>query len=281
MQTETPIWARLQLGYQLPGGGFSQQMSYQISSTGALDQKQMFVEVGRGLGTHIWEDVDGDGFQDPEEFVPDVDGDYEIFYGVGGQFQPAREGALGARFELAAKRFLKRAEGAWGQFLKGISLDVSLEADRQVLPGSGSVAPWALQAFTSGPEVLSGRRDLRAKVYFFRYHRRASLQVSAGKRDRINRIVAGGGMEQVEEGSARGRYQLGRTFDWETTLLGERRQRVGQWAVFLPDRIAFCLKPGYLASFAGVADANGGRAGERSRAESGFECDLSGCETPR
>ena len=126
---------------------------------------------------------------------------------------------------MVLKRLIHRSGGIWTGFLKGVSLDVSLEADRQVLPGTVGVAPWNLKAFVAEPDVLTGRRDLWARVYFFRYHRRASLQVSARRRDRLNRLLSGGGLEHLNEVVLLGRYRLGRQLDWETTLRHERRRR--------------------------------------------------------
>ena len=61
--------ARLRLGYAPFNGALSQQISYRISSTGAPNRQPVFVYVGQGRGIYLWEDVDGDGVQDREEFV--------------------------------------------------------------------------------------------------------------------------------------------------------------------------------------------------------------------
>ncbi len=220
--------ARLRLGYAPFNGALSQQISYRISSTGAPNRQPVFVYVGQGRGVYLWEDVDGDGMQDGEEFVPDVDGDYEVFYGDDGGFRPVREAALGARFEVALKRLLRSPAGGWQRFLAGVSLDLSLEADRRVLPGYSGAAPWDLYRFWSGNEVISGRRDVRTRLYLFRYSRRASFRISARQRSRLDRTLSEGGIEALVEGAVLGRFQIGSGFELETEASGGRRHREGE-----------------------------------------------------
>ncbi len=220
--------ARLRLGYAPLDGALSQQISYRISSTGAPNRQPVFTYAGQGRGAYLWEDVDGDGLKDREEFVPDVDGDYELFYGGEGGFRPVREAALGARFEVVLKRLLRSPDGPWQRFLARVSLDLSLEADRRVLTEYGGAPPWRLYRFRTGSEVLSGRRDIRTVLYLFRYSRRASFRVSSRQRDRIDRTYSDGGMEGLSEGAVHGRFRFGPRFEVETDLSGGARSREGE-----------------------------------------------------
>ena len=226
-ETQRTDLARTRIAYALPGGGISHQVSYRITSTGAQNQQPVFVEVGRGRGGYLWEDVNGDGIQDLEEFVPDLDGDYEMFIGTTGNFRSVREGALGARIELSLKRLLPEPSGSWQRFVSGISLETNVESDRQILPGYGGVAPWTLFSFRSGAEVLNGRRNIRTRLYFFRYHHRASLRVFTRLRDQVDGLLSDGGVETLFEVGTLGRYEFDSRFDLETEWTRESRIRKG------------------------------------------------------
>lgn len=224
--------ARMRWGYDVLNGAVSHRFSYRISSTGAPDGGPVFVDVGRGRGTHEWEDVDGDGLRDPEEFVADTDGEYVRFFSPSVGFRPVRDAALAARTELVLKRLLKSPEGRWLRLLSGLSLDVSLEADRQAPPDNAGVAPWNLYGFGSGEGMLNGRRELRTRLYLFRYGRPATLRLSSRRGSRVDRDFTGGALETNSRASALGRFTLGRTSSLELELHGETRDRPGEGPFF-------------------------------------------------
>ncbi|MDE3001047.1 MAG: hypothetical protein OXU79_18380 [Gemmatimonadota bacterium] len=224
--------ARIRWGYDVLNGAVSHRLSYRISSTGAPVSEPVFIDVGRGRGTHAWEDVDGDGSRDPEEFVTDTDGEYVRFFNPSAGFRPVRDAALAARTEFVLKRLLKSPAGRWLRLLSGLSLDVSLEADRQAPPGNAGVAPWRLYGFGDGEGMLNGRRELRTRLYMFRYGRPATLRLSVRRGSRVDRDFTGGALETNSQASALGRLALGRTSSLEVTLHGETRDRPGEGPFF-------------------------------------------------
>lgn len=239
---------RLRWGYDVLNGAVSHRFSYRISSTGAPDSQPVFVDIGRGQGTHVWEDVDGDGRRDPEEFVADADGEYVRFFSPAVGFRPVRDAALAARTELVLKRLLRSSEGAWLRLLSGLSLDVLLEADRQAPPGHANVAPWDLYGFGSGDGMLRGRRELRTRLYLFRYGRPATLRLSARRGSRVDRNFTGGALETNSQVSALGRFALGRTSSLALELHGEARDRPGEGPFFYRIRSRRLSVNGYRQS---------------------------------
>lgn len=223
---------RIRWGYDVLNGAVSHRFSYRVSSTGAPDSQPVFIDVGRSRGTHVWEDVDGDGLRDPEEFVADEDGEYVRFFNPSVGFRPVRDAALAARTELVLKRLLKFPAGRWLRLLSGLSLDVSLEADRQAPPGNAGVAPWNLYGFGSGEGILHGRHELRTRLYLFRYGRPATLRLSARRGSRVDRNFTDGALETTSQASALGRFALGRTSSLELELHGETRDRPGDGPFF-------------------------------------------------
>ena len=201
--------------------GYSHQIFYRVSSAGVQTHQPIYVYVGRGLGSFVWEDVNGDGEQDAEEFVPDVDGEYEVVYGFGNDFLPAREGVFGVRFDMDLGRLLKRSQG----FLAGLSMDAFVQADRKAL--SNAVGPWQVLGVPDDADIQLAQRDARLRVHLFRYHKRGSLTVSGRMSDRLDRFFYGGGRESLRQFQFGGRLRFGRSGEVDGDVTSEVRHRTG------------------------------------------------------
>jgi len=217
--------ARVRVG--INRGMLSHQMSYRISSTGAPNRAPTYIFVGFGKGTHTWEDVDGDGQRDPEEFIPDRDGEYERFYGPEGGFTPVREAALMVRTDLVPKRILRSARGGWQSLVSGLTADVSFQADRRIASDARGVAPWNLGSFRSGKEVVSGRRDLKGRLYLNRYKRTLSFRLAGLRRSRIDRTFSSQGIEDQTEASLMVKARPAKQLELEVEYTGGKRTRDG------------------------------------------------------
>ena len=214
---------RVRLGHSRPG--LSHQITYRVSSTGVQVNRPIFVDVAPGLGDYIWEDVNGDGVQDFEEFVPDIDGDYVQVFDTRSNFDPARDGALGMRLEVDFRRLIGN-----DNWLSALAVDASLRADRQISAGAQDATPWALLGFESGAGVLGGHRDALVRLYLFRYHRRGSLRLTGRVRNQVNRAFYSGAVELLTEGSLLGKMRSERRAEWEAELNWGRRERAGAGA---------------------------------------------------
>lgn len=201
--------------------GYAHQIFYRVSSAGVQTRQPIYAEVGRGLGSYVWEDVDGDGEQDAEEFVLDVDGDFEPVYGVASDFLPVREGVLGVRVEMNLKRLLNRSHG----FLAGLSFDGSINADRKA--SSNAIGPWHLWGMSEEDAVQFAQRDARLRFHIFRYHKRGSLRLAGRLRDRMDRFFYGGGRESLRNIDLGGRLRFGREGELDGDLSAETRDRTG------------------------------------------------------
>ena len=219
--------ARVQLAHTGLNGALSQRVTYRISGTGAPDWQPTYLYVGPGRGSFIWEDVDGDGEQDGEEFVAEVNGDYEPHYGSFGDFRPVREATLGLWFGVAPRRVLRSPHGVWQRLAAGASLDLSLESGRQLTPGHSGVAPWHLHRFRWGPEVVSGSREFRGVFDLFRYSRLASFRLRTRIRDRVDAGWSEGAPEHLWELAYSGRFRIGKRLEVEPAFSEGGRRRAG------------------------------------------------------
>ena len=213
---------RVRLGHARPG--LSHQITYRVSSIGVQTRQPVFIEVAPGHGEYLWEDANGDGLRDVEEFAPDVDGDYVQVTDMG-HYAPARDGALGMRVELDFRRLIGP-----DRRLSALALDASLRAERQSASATRGATPWDLFGFDSDDGVLSARRDALVRLYLFRYHSRGSLRLSGRVRHRVNRAFYEGEAEVFAEGSALGTWRPVRRLELETEFDVGRRGRGGAGA---------------------------------------------------
>jgi hypothetical protein len=226
---------RVQIGYQPRSGTFSQQIQYQVSSTGLADRDRVFVSVPDGEGLFVWEDVNGDGLQDEEEYVAEAGGNYVPLYGVSTSFVPVRESSVGARTQVDFGR---------GQFkevslLKDVAFDVLVESERSVGSEAGSgISPWVHRSFDEGEGVLVARRDLRSTLHLFRRRRLASVRLDASLLDDLDRRMSEDSRTQI-----RGLIFLGKLrprTGWDVEVRSEiksrRRQGEGPFSHDITER---------------------------------------------
>lgn len=213
---------RVRLGHARPG--LSHQMTYRVSSIGVQARQPVFIEVAPGHGEYIWEDANGDGLRDAEEFVPDLDGNY-VQVSDSGQYTPARDGALGMRVELDFRRLIGPDHR-----LSALALDASLRAEQQIAAGTARAAPWDLLGFEAGDGVLGAHRDALVRLYLFRYHKRGSLRLTARTRHRVNRGFYDGAAEVFTEGTALGKWRPAYRLELENEFAFGQRVREGAGA---------------------------------------------------
>jgi hypothetical protein len=209
-ETRVVNLGRVQVGYRPGGGVFSQQIQYHVSSTGLADRDRVFREVPDGEGAHIWEDVNGNGLQEDEEFLPESGGNYDALYGVSASFDPVRESSVGLRTQLDFGRRFRDV-----LLLGDLALDFSVESERSSRPDSeAGIAPWTHQDFEESAGVLSASREVRSTLHLFRRRRIGSVRVDVRQADMLDRR----------------RSEDGRTESRGLVFLGKLRPRKG-WDV--------------------------------------------------
>ena len=225
--TETVNLGRVRVGYRPGSGVFSQQVQYHVTSTGVADRDRVFVEVADGSGSYVWEDVDGDGFPDDEEFTPESGGNYEPYYGVPTSFEPVRESSVGLRTMVDLGR------GRFGQVigLRNVALEVALESDRRGRTADGvTTTPWSHLGFVDEIGVVSARREVRSTVHLFRRNRKGSIRVDGRIADDLNRRLSEEGRTQVRGWVFIGKLRPLEGWDVEARAETEFRDRAGEGA---------------------------------------------------
>ncbi len=227
--TSTSDVGRVRLGYTPAGGAVSQQLTYRIATTGVNPADAAYEFVGPGRGSYLWEDVDGDGEQDAEEFVFDRGGDYELALPDASLAVPlkrVREATVGARVTIDPARVWRNAEGL-ARWASMIAYEGAIESRRQ-MTGDGGLAPWSLGLFRDDDAVWAARREVRSTFHLFRRSRVASFRLDERREHRLDRALSDDGRSERLHRRLEGRFRFGRRFDLETYAEGERRLRMGE-----------------------------------------------------
>lgn len=227
--TSTSDLGRVRLNYAPAGGAISQQVTYRVATTGVNPLDTRYDFVGEGRGSYLWEDVDGDGEQDPEEFIYEEGGDYAFALPDGLFASPlrrVREATVGGRLTIDPSRVWRDREG-FARWASAVAYEGSIESHRQ-MTGEGGLAPWALGTFRDDADVWSARREVRSTVHLFRRSRVASFRLDDRQEHRIDRALSEDGRSERHGRRLEGRFRLGRRFDLEARAEGERRSRAGE-----------------------------------------------------
>ena len=62
-----------------PGGRTSFDWSYRAGRTQEASRRKNYLYIDGGRGSYRWEDLNGDGVRDPDEFIPDEHGSYYLY----------------------------------------------------------------------------------------------------------------------------------------------------------------------------------------------------------
>lgn len=226
--TTTSDLGRVRLNLTPANGAVSQQLTYRVATTGVRPLDTRYVFVGDGRGSFLWEDVDGDGAQDAEEFIYEAGGNYEIaFPGASDAFPMTRvrEATVGARTTIDPSRRWRDATGV-ARLATAVAYEGAIESHRQ-MTGDGGLAPWSLGSFRADDSVWAARRELRSTLHLFRRSRVASFRLDDRREHRMDRALSEEGRSERHGQRLEGRFRFGRRFDLEARAEGERRLREG------------------------------------------------------
>lgn len=216
---------RVQVGYRPGHGVFSQEVQYQVSNTGIADRDQVYVEVPDGDGSYVWEDVDGDGERDPEEFVPETGGNFEPYYGLSTSFDPVRASSVGSRsmVDLGRGRF-RRVPG-----LSALAFEIALESERRSdSDAGGAFAPWTHLTFLNDPGIVTARHQVRTTLHVFRRQRLGSLRLDTRLSEGMDRRLSEAARTRSTGWTAIGKLRPLKGWDVEARAESGDRDRAGE-----------------------------------------------------
>ena len=198
---------------------------YEFSNLRASQKRKTFIDVGKGMGNYRWEDRNGNGRQDVEEYLWDPDGDYILYIEEVGDYRPATEVTTDISLTIDPGLRSLRGKVGWWKPLLYLSSETSIDL-RWRTEGGGSVQqPHGTKGigflfldpfrFRVDGMTIEGQRSIEQTIvlfrsgrpysFRFRYRLNDDLDQGDGIREDIDRT----NLQTSVERSIRGRYRPG------------------------------------------------------------------------
>jgi len=203
-------------GSYRPGdGGFSADLSYRAGRSRETAKRKNFIYTGGGRGSYRWEDLNGDGVRDPEEFIPDEHGSYYLYEETLDEYRPVNVVGVFGKVGLKLPR---RLTGLITGKEWDIGTETSFEVNERSSAPASDVFFLRLSRFRKHGKTTSGDARIQEDITMpvadggslrLRVFRYASYEAE---------YVTGAERRREDEESARLRLPFGESWDTETTV---------------------------------------------------------------
>lgn len=166
--------------------------------------QETFLRSGSEVGTHVWEDRNGDGLTQLDEFLPEptpMEGNYVRRYFPSDELLPVVSGRAGARLRVDGERLVDQSDGWWERGLAALRSESRVRVEEESTTGRLSdVYLMRVGTFQDPGRTVDGRIRLSQQFDLFAdrdaygttlrgergtgLHRRA-----AGIQDRLHRLA--------------------------------------------------------------------------------------------
>lgn len=231
--------ARVRADFTPWDGALSASLNYQIANTQVAEKKRNYVYVGKGKGYYIWEDRNGNGNPEEDEFIHDPDGEYVLYVERFGAFRPVTEVRARARLKIEPGKTFKRSnvptfqhsperkhKGIEDKVLRALSAETTIEVEGKGSRGDVRSLLW----LDTDTTRVRARRMVQQDLYLFRWGRAFTMRLRYRQRDDRNReFTTGLQISREVERSLKVRGRLFRRLEMEGTYSrGERLLEGGQ-----------------------------------------------------
>jgi hypothetical protein len=174
--------------------------------------QEMFIRVGPELGEWVWEDLNGDGIQQIDEFRPQnfpLEGEYMRVFVPGDELRPTAAVGAQVRLRLDPSRLWNGEAAAWQRALSTVqsmtTLDLHERTEADDLLAVYLLRPDILQQ----PETtLNGRLRIAQELTFFRDEPRYGGRLAASHLRSTATLAAGVDEREVQRLEGEAQYQL-------------------------------------------------------------------------
>ncbi len=198
-------------------GSLRQELRFKVSSTQEAIKSKGYIYVGPGRGTYIWDDRNGDGTPQDEEYIPDPNGSYIPYVEDLGDLHPIAEmeASAGIKFDIGRLRGKAKDQfPRWEKLLNAISGSSSFGLENKVLRGSKL---WMIRPPEN--ESLRNMVSFLQDVHFFRYRRGFSARLRyRHTRSFDARFTGGINRLFLAERSLKVKFNPAKKFDVESDL---------------------------------------------------------------
>ncbi len=220
-ESSTADQAQIDGSWSPPDGRIRAEGSYRAGGMREASKRKNYLYLGEGRGGYRWEDENGDGVRDPEEFIPDEHGEYYLYEETLDDYKPVK--TVHAYTRLGADLF---GNGAGGPIRTETTVEIN---EKSTAPASEVflLRFWEFRQYgrtTSGDTRL--QEDITVPVTGG-----GSLRLRLFRLDGYNaEFVSGAERRGEEEQSLRLRMPLSETSDAEIAVVRAR------WLLFMEER---------------------------------------------
>ncbi len=198
--------------YLIANGGLEGELLYEANTERRALLQETFIEAGPELGQFFWDDLNGDGVQQLDEFFPEVNPNEGSFLR---QFIPADELLpvvdLKVRFRnrIIFSDLFKQGENALPGFIRGLRLNSTIEfRETSTEPNLKKVYLLNPSALRNSETTISGQRILRQELRWTDDDNNLDLTARFSGNDILFQRSAGLEEKKVRLFEVEGSYQI-------------------------------------------------------------------------
>jgi hypothetical protein len=197
---------------------------YDASTESRALLQETYLEVGSEFGQYVWEDLNGDGLQQVDEFFPEQnpgEGTFikqliptdELFPVVALQFR------YRLRLDPARWDLLRDIDGALFDWLRGLHYSVNMDI-REQNESDQRTSVYLLQsgALLNNQNTLNGRIQQIHELQMFRNNRDSDVRIRTDHIRALNRLAAGLDEVKRNERSVEARHLINETWSAEVVV---------------------------------------------------------------
>jgi hypothetical protein len=207
---------------------------YETQTERIARAQEVYVKVTTGMGTYVWQDFNGDGLQQLNEFVYPANGllgDYVRLYIPTQNLFPATATLVTGQFRLDFSSVLKKSNRFFQEWLRQTTFTTNLQLTQRTqgerlqfddyLPRLGSTSP-------ADTTLLSAMQVFRHELACFRGHRRGDFSVYYTDNKSRQFLATGLDSRNLEMLGSRQRVQVSRKISLEQHLAYFRKDQVSR-----------------------------------------------------
>lgn len=183
--------------------------------------QEIYVRTGPELGQFVWEDANGDGIIQVDEFIPERvpdEGTYVRTFIPSDSLSSVINVQARASLDLDPARLWRRSGVGWQKLLSQISTRTAVQVEEKSKePDLAQIYLLNLSRFRSPVHTLAGRLRISQDVYLFRTASRYGIDLSFNQVRALSQLAAGQETRFVNLWRFDGKYRVART--WSTRFV--------------------------------------------------------------
>jgi hypothetical protein len=224
-QSENSLLNRIDYALTLLKGGIVSNTFYEIGAGQELKKDYTFQNVGLGKGVFVWNDRNGDGLYQKNEFdeakIPGT-GEFVKIYIPTNEFIKTRSNEFNQSLTLAPAAYWQNVEkGTLKYFLNRFSNQASLQLTRKVLKDASKPEIYFLNPFAAGvldSTLVTSQSLFRNTFYFNRSKSKFGADLNFQNQQNKTLLVSGFDTKTINESGVNVRLDLSHKFSYYTSF---------------------------------------------------------------